>query len=77
VNRQSGIRKNKWYESELEYLAENYPDVKTEILARNLSRSIGSVRVRASEMGLRKSRQYFKSLNRTKQLKIMNHGKKI
>jgi hypothetical protein len=56
--------KGLWSKSEIALLKKLFPSNPTAKVATNLGRSIGTVKKKASRMGLKKSKKYMKSLGR-------------
>ena len=53
-----------WSKDEVKLLKKLFPNRRTQEVADQLGRSLKSVRVKASKMGLKKSKNYLKSLGR-------------
>jgi hypothetical protein len=53
---------NYWTEDDLELLTKLYPDTITDELAKLFRRSAGSVKTKARQLGLKKSRNYLKAI---------------
>ena len=53
---------NYWTEDDLEILTMLYPETGTNELARRFGRSAGSVKTKARQLGLKKSRGYLKAI---------------
>jgi hypothetical protein len=53
---------NYWTEDDLEILTRLYPNTVTDELAERFSRSAGSVKTKARQLGLRKSESYLKAI---------------
>jgi len=56
--------KSLWSKDEVKQLKKLYPNKRTQEIAERLGRSFKSVQMKASKMGLRKSKRHLKSLRR-------------
>ena len=63
-----------WTEEELEVLAKLYPNTITDELAGRFNRSAGSVKTKARQLGLKKSRSFLKAI---KSRPRKRHKKKV
>ena len=54
--------KGLWSKDEVNLLKKLFPNRKTQEIAEQLGRSLKSVQMKASKMGLKKARKYLKSL---------------
>ena len=57
--------KGLWSKSEVALLRKLFPNNPTAILAAKLGRSLGTVKNKASRMGVKKTKKYMKSLGRS------------
>lgn len=58
------LLKGLWSKDEVKLLKKLFPNRKTQEIAAQLGRSLKSVQMKASKMGLKKARKYLKSLGR-------------
>jgi len=56
--------KSLWSKDEVEQLKKLYPNKRTQEIAKQMGRSFKSVQMKASKMGLKKSKRHLKSLGR-------------
>jgi FixJ family two-component response regulator len=56
--------KGRWSNYELELLRKVFPTVSTRQVADKLGRTVKSVEIKASKMGLKKSKKYLKTIGR-------------